>query len=605
MSFLGRALRRAGRARCASAVATEKESSSVIQGHRPHRHMAHLRNGTAAYPSQSCTPWSVARIVPRSRAPKVARAKFSTTGAQSDTASHASPPNTPPTTAVIALGSNQGDRIGVFREAYKLLRAHGVFITSHSSLYETAPQYVTDQSKFLNAAAVVRIDDNAIGNDPLKLLAILKKIEKQLGRRDGGVRFGPRPIDLDILFHARGVFKTNTLEIPHPRYHERDFVLAPLADLYSNSDEMDTIMSKQTGVGSEEGTTKTENIVIGLRNAHRLWLLSGGESKVNQECLKRVVPVGKSQELTSWGGSERTKIMGILNVTPDSFSDGGELVSDDDGINLQKIITRASAMQKSGASFIDIGGQSTRPGAIRVGKEVGMRRVLPVVKALSELFDSQPPKTFISVDTFYGAVASEAAKCGADVINDVSGGTLCPDMFTTLSTTELPIPYVCMHMRGDPQNMQSNALSTYSGNDVVGVVGRELSGRATSAMNAGVEPWRLWTDPGIGFAKTDNGNWDLIGGLGKVRSSLQEQGAGCVARSPMLVGVSRKGFLGTATHREDKKDRDRATAAASCAAIIEGADIVRVHDVEAVIDAVRVADEVRWARERAKRREDK
>ena len=126
--------------------------------------------------------------------------------------------------------------MGLFREALRLLRAHGVFPQTHSCLYETAPAYVTDQAAFLNAACIVRVEDESVGSCPVKLLDVLKRIEKRLGRKDGGVRFGPRPIDLDILFHDAGAFKDDRLEIPHPRLHERDFVLAPLADLLRGSE---------------------------------------------------------------------------------------------------------------------------------------------------------------------------------------------------------------------------------------------------------------------------------------------------------------------------------------------------------------------------------
>ena len=139
-------------------------------------------------------------------------------------------------TAVIALGSNQGDRVGLFREALRALRASGVVPRSHSSLYETAPAYVTDQPAFLNAAVIVRVEDESVGACPVKLLDVLKRTERRLGRADGGRRFGPRPIDLDILFHDAGAFENDRLVIPHPRFHERDFVLAPLADLGLETD---------------------------------------------------------------------------------------------------------------------------------------------------------------------------------------------------------------------------------------------------------------------------------------------------------------------------------------------------------------------------------
>jgi 2-amino-4-hydroxy-6-hydroxymethyldihydropteridine diphosphokinase/dihydropteroate synthase len=182
----------------------------------------------------------------------------------------------------------------------------------------------------------------------------------------------------------------------------------------------------------------------------------------------------------------------------------------------------------------------------------------------------------------------------------VSGGTLCPDMFRSIASTKAPVPYICMHMRGDPSTMQSAENTAYAFGDVPLVVGRELSARVAATTESGVEPWRIWLDPGIGFAKSHNGNWDLLGNLDRVRETLKTNGSGCVANAPMLVGVSRKGFLGAATGHKNATDRDRATAAACAVAIAGGADIVRVHDVQAVVDAVKVADQVRLARARTK-----
>jgi len=505
-------------------------------------------------------------------------------------------------TAVIALGSNQGDRVGLFREALRLLRAHGVFPQTHSCLYETAPAYVTDQAAFLNAACIVRVEDESVGSCPVKLLDVLKRIEKRLGRKDGGVRFGPRPIDLDILFHDAGAFKDDRLEIPHPRLHERDFVLAPLADLLRGSeadafDENDVLRETNAASLPIRSDSRQDPIQTGLRAARATWLSRGGERVVGTDAIRRVAPFGKNDTLRTWGGN--TEIMGILNATPDSFSDGGELDGDDE-ICISKAVKRAREMVAAGASFVDVGGQSTRPGATRVSAAEEARRVVPVIRALAEAL--RDTEACVSVDTFYGAVAAAAADAGADVVNDVSGGTLCEEMLRAVASTARPLPYVCMHMRGDPRTMQSRAMTTYEEDDVPGVVGRELGERARAANDAGIEPWRVWTDPGIGFAKTARGNWDALAHLNVVRSELARSGAGALARAPMLVGVSRKGFLGEVTGRADAADRDPATAAACAAAIAAGADVVRVHDVAAVVDAVRVADAVRAARRRRRDR---
>ncbi len=522
-------------------------------------------------------------------------------------------------TAVVAIGSNQGDRVELFRAALRALADAGVVVQRHSCLYETAPAYVTDQPAFLNAAMVVRVDDPATAADPVKLLDVLKRVERDLGRAEGGRRFGPRPIDLDIIFHERGVHRCARLEVPHPRYAERGFVLAPLADLH-------------TGAGIAGGDSF--NVAAGLTTALKLWRQSGGEARVALgaggggggggdgdedetvpvDAIRRVVPLGDA--LWSWG--HRTMIMGILNATPDSFSDGGALLSRDDAdtdaestesgdgasrVDVARAVAAARRLVASGADFVDVGGQSTRPGATRVSPEAEAARVVPVIRAVAAALaedakassnasdaKASSKRAFVSVDTFYGSVASAAARAGADVINDVSAGTLDAGMLAAVAATERPTPYVAMHMRGDPTTMQSAALTRYD--DVSRRVGEELAARAADAAKAGVEPWRLWTDPGLGFAKTHEGCWDLLANLRGVRDAVTREGGGGLARAPMLVGASRKGFLGAATGKAAASARDPATAAACVAGVLAGADVVRVHDVDAVVDAVRVADAV-------------
>ena len=522
-------------------------------------------------------------------------------------------------TAVVAIGSNQGDRVELFRAALRALADAGVVVQRHSCLYETAPAYVTDQPAFLNAAMVVRVDDPATAADPVKLLDVLKRVERDLGRAEGGRRFGPRPIDLDIIFHERGVHRCARLEVPHPRYAERGFVLAPLADLH-------------TGAGIAGGDSF--NVAAGLTTALKLWRQSGGEARVALgaggggggggdgdedetvpvDAIRRVVPLGDA--LWSWG--HRTMIMGILNATPDSFSDGGALLSRDDAdtdaestesgdgasrVDVARAVAAARRLVASGADFVDVGGQSTRPGATRVSPEAEAARVVPVIRAVAAALaedakassnasdaKASSKRAFVSVDTFYGSVASAAARAGADVINDVSAGTLDAGMLAAVAATERPTPYVAMHMRGDPTTMQSAALTRYD--DVSRRVGEELAARAADAAKAGVEPWRLWTDPGLGFAKTHEGCWDLLANLRGVRDAVTREGGGGLARAPILVGASRKGFLGAATGKAAASARDPATAAACVAGVLAGADVVRVHDVDAVVDAVRVADAV-------------
>lgn len=186
-------------------------------------------------------------------------------------------------------------------------------------------------------------------------------------------------------------------------------------------------------------------------------------------------------------------------------------------------------------------------------------RVVPAVAAVVAAFASDVARgarafaPYVSVDTFYGAVATRAVEAGADVINDVSAGSLDPEMRAAVAALPFPAPYVAMHMRGDPSDMQSTSNVTYAEGDTCGVVGIELAAAARKAAKAGIEPWRLWLDPGIGFAKTARGCAELTADLGAVRDGVTRGGGGGVTHAPMLYGASRKGFLGALIARGDAR----------------------------------------------------
>jgi dihydropteroate synthase len=258
--------------------------------------------------------------------------------------------------------------------------------------------------------------------------------------------------------------------------------------------------------------------------------------------------------------------MGILNVTPDSFSDGGRFEHRDDAVS------HGVAMFHAGADLVDVGGESTRPGAGRVDPVLERQRVLPVIK---ELVAQGVP---VSIDTTRAEVAEAAVEAGASVVNDVSGGLADPRMAAAVAALE--VPWILMHWRGPSAGM--NALAGYA--DVVAEVRDELAARVDAAVLAGVDPARLVLDPGLGFAKTATHNWallrrlDVLVGLG----------------FPVLVGASRKRFLGELLAGadgavRDMPGRDTATAATSALAAQAGAWGVRVHDVAGSRDAVAVA----------------
>lgn len=257
--------------------------------------------------------------------------------------------------------------------------------------------------------------------------------------------------------------------------------------------------------------------------------------------------------------------MGVLNVTPDSFSDGGEFNT------LNAALAQAQHLIDSGADMIDIGGQSTRPGAEQISIDEELARVLPLVEAL-RLQDNVP----ISVDTTRAIVAQKAVEAGADLVNDISGGTFDPEMLGVVA--RLGVPIVLMHIRGTPQTMQQ--LTEYQ--DLMGDIYAVLERQITAATEAGIERSHLIIDPGIGFAKTVTQNLEILRQL----PTFAPLGV------PLLVGPSRKSFIGRLLDQPDPKARVWGTAAACCAAIAGGADILRLHDVAQLRDVCRVADAI-------------
>ncbi|KAJ3319985.1 trifunctional dihydropteroate synthetase [Boothiomyces sp. JEL0866] len=439
--------------------------------------------------------------------------------------------------AYLAVGSNLGDRHGNIQRAISELRSRNIKVKDTSFLYETAPMYVEDQPKFLNAALLVETKLN-----PEELLIQLKDIERKLGRDFEAVRNGPRPIDLDILFFNHMEYKSDSLIIPHPRIQERLFVLEPLADIAANFYHP-----------------------ILYRTVGRLLELARYKD-ASKDSIYRVVPVGN----TVWNLSKRTFIMGILNVTPDSFSDGGKYNT------LDAAIATSLKMVSEGADVIDIGGQSTAPNAEEIESAAEIERVVPVIKAIRE----KNKDIAISVDTFRSEVAKAAILAGANLINDISGGLRDRNMFKVMS--ECQVPVCLMHMRGDSKTMDS--LTNYEGS-LVPVIATELSRCTESALEAGVCRWNIVVDPGVGFAKNTEQNFEIIKNLRQLTLSEPK-----LTGMPILVGLSRKRFIGTATGQSKPADRVWGTAAANTAAIIAGASIIRVHDVKEMKDVALVAD---------------
>jgi dihydropteroate synthase len=256
--------------------------------------------------------------------------------------------------------------------------------------------------------------------------------------------------------------------------------------------------------------------------------------------------------------------MGILNVTPDSFSDGGM------HLTVEEAVDHAMAMVDQGADIIDIGGESTRPGASQVGPEKELDRVLPVIKALAPLV-----KIPLSIDTGHAEVARSAIEQGVEIVNDVTG-LRSPGMIDVLKDTGAAA--IVMHMRGEPNSMQTNTVY----DDIVGEIGTFLASRVNEAARAGIDPSRLAIDPGIGFGKEVKGNLDIIRRLREFHSYGR----------PVMIGVSRKGFVGKIVNG-GPEERLTGSLAAASAAIMNGANIVRAHDVMDTVKMARMMDAIR------------
>ena len=377
-------------------------------------------------------------------------------------------------TAYLGIGSNVGNRPRHIASAVQLVRRlPSTRVTRTSHLYESTPVGLSHQPLFLNAALELHT-----ALDPHTLLAQLKHIERSLGRDMNAVRYGPRVIDLDVLVYGQVTLDTHTLTLPHPRMYERRFVLEPLADLIGDS-------VPESPSPSPPPTHHTALTAATLRD--RLSSLSASPHTAS-DVVYRVLPLSSSV----FRHVGRSVVMGIVNATPDSFSDGGSQHTR----SVEAAVEYALRLMREGADIVDVGGESTRPGAAEVPVDEEQRRILPLIAALH----AAEPDLPISVDTRHSETARAAVAAGACMVNDVSGGAFDPSMFGVVA--ELGIAYCCMHARGLPDSMA--AMARYE--NVVSEVRSELSGRLAAAEAAGIAKWNLVQDPGLGFAKTQQHN---------------------------------------------------------------------------------------------------
>ena len=269
--------------------------------------------------------------------------------------------------------------------------------------------------------------------------------------------------------------------------------------------------------------------------------------------------------------AEQTRVMGVVNVTPDSFSDGGLY------LDPEAAIAHATELAAEGADILDVGGESTRPGAEAVGEAEEVARTQPVVEALT---GESGPGVPVSIDTSKASVAGAALDAGAVIVNDVTALRADPELASLCADRNCEV--VLMHMLGTPRTMQDDPRY----DDVVDDVKSFLVARISAAMEAGIDERRIWVDPGIGFGKTVAHNLELLRRLGELR----ELGR------PVVVGTSRKSFLGKITGREVDQ-RLGATVASNVLAVAAGVDVIRVHEVAVAREAIAVSESVLGRRE--------
>jgi dihydroneopterin aldolase / 2-amino-4-hydroxy-6-hydroxymethyldihydropteridine diphosphokinase / dihydropteroate synthase len=451
--------------------------------------------------------------------------------ATSHTASH---------TAILALGSNLGDRAAHLHTALREMRAY-LTVEATSFLYETPPAYVTDQPKFLNA--VCRVTTQL---SPQDLLAAIEATMSAMGRVRT-LRYGPRIIDIDILFYDRVQLVTPDLTIPHPRLPERDFVLEPLCDIAADF----------------------RHPLIGLTMRDLLTALKAPP-------LPRILPLGNT--LWTWGA--KTYVMGIINVTPDSFSGDG-LAGSEEG-RVAAALAQAERFLADGADCLDVGGMSTRPGHALIPIEEELGRVIPVVQALAQRVAAP-----ISVDTFRREVAQAALDAGAQLVNDVWGLRYDRELARLVADRGAALTVMHNRMRPEEAGYRARVASLPVGppnayDDIARDITHELEQSLAFAEASGVPRWLLVADPGLGFGKNTEQQLELIHRLSEVRA----------LGYPLLFGPSRKRFIGQVLGDLPPQERVEGTLAACVLAIDRGADIIRVHDVRAAARAARLADAV-------------
>ena len=412
----------------------------------------------------------------------------------------------------LGAGSNLGDRRANLRRALAALAPHGVRIARVSPVVESPALLLDDAPPEWNRPFLNLVAECETSLTPHELLDALKAVEAELGR-DAQARWSPRPIDLDILLWGAEEIVTERLRVPHPGLHERAFVLAPLASL-----------RPLLAVPGHGGKT-----VLELTRA-----------------LARHIPL--------W--------MGIVNLTPDSFSDGGAITDE------ASFAARVDALVAAGTHIVDVGAESTRPGATPLDADAEWRRLEPMLAALLERLGGDVLAPLVSIDTYHPENARRALSLGVHIINDVSGLT-SPAMLELAAGRGAD--WVAMHNLGVPAD---RAVTIATDRDPVAAVAEWLETRLREWQRAGLDLERIVFDPGIGFGKNPLQSLRLLRSVG----AFQPYGLRC------LVGHSRKSFM-QAFAGADNATRDLVTVGASLAIASRGVEILRVHDVNAHANA--------------------
>ena len=414
----------------------------------------------------------------------------------------------------LGLGSNLDDRRAALARALERLAAHGVELLRASPVVES-PAMLPDDAPvdwnrpFLNLVAHCRSELS-----PLAVLDGLKAIERELGRVERG-RWAPRPIDLDLLLYGREILDSERLRVPHPGILERAFVLTPLAALEP-----------------------------------RLTIPGRGARTVLEHAR------ASGQHVPLW--------MGIVNATPDSFSDGGELAT------AEAVATRAAELAAAGAELIDVGAESTRPGAAPLTADEEWARLEPALGRLVDRHRNTVLRPRFSIDTYHVETARRALRLGADIVNDV-GGLTDPAMIELAAVSGAD--FVAMHNLGLPAD---KARTLPAGQDPTAAVERWLEERFVEWERTGLDLARIVFDPGIGFGKNALQSLRVLRNVGRFqRFGLR-----------LLVGHSRKSFMHQAA-AADRADRDLFTIGVSLNLCRAGVDILRVHNVAAHTAAYR------------------